>query len=74
MNKALKEFARQNLKDGLAKLPKYSRLLFKKMYSHDDLDKNINDVVDDMDESKLDWAMQQVQRSLDIEGGKTIVR
>ena len=34
------------------------------MYSHEDIDKDINDVVDDMEVGKLDWAMQQVQRSL----------
>ena len=65
MNKQLQKFARQELKDGLSKLPESNQIIFKKMYSDKDLNKNINDVVDLMHEDKLDWAMQQVQRSLD---------
>ena len=67
MNNQLQEFARRELKDGLAKLPESNQLLFKRMYSHKDLDKPIDDVVDSMDYDKLDWAMQQVQRSIDKE-------
>jgi len=65
MNNQLQEFARQNLKDGLTKLPEGHQELFKRMYSHGNLEASINDVVDGMPEDKLDWAMQQVQRSLD---------
>ncbi len=56
---------RVEIKAGLAHLPESNRLLFMRMYSHENLDANINDVVDAMPEDKLDWAMQQVQRSLD---------
>ncbi len=65
MNNQLQEFARAQLKDGLDKLPESNQLFFKRMYSGGNLDANINDVVDAMPEDKLDWAMQQVQRSLD---------
>lgn len=65
MNNQLQEFARQNLKDGLAQLPESWQTMFKRMYSHENLDADINDVVDSVPEDKLDWAMQQVQRSLD---------
>ena len=65
MNKQLQDFARQTLKDGLAKLPENNQMIFKRMYSHKNLDLHINDVVDIMPEDRLDWAMQQVQRSLD---------
>lgn len=64
MNEALQNFARQELKDGLAKLPESNHMLFKRMYSHKNLDASINDVVDKMDASKLDWAMTQVSNSL----------
>ena len=64
MNEKLQAFARQNLKDGLAQLPEDNQMLFKRMYSHKNLETNINDVVDKMPEDKLDWAMQQVDRSL----------
>ena len=65
MNDQLQKFARQTLKDGLAQLPKKNQLLFKRMYSHDDLEAPINDVVDKIGADNLDWAMQQVQRTID---------
>jgi len=64
MNKQLQEFARNTLKKGLAKLPESNRTLFKRMYSHKDLSLDINNVVDHLPVDKLDWAMQQVERSL----------
>ena len=39
-------------------------MMFKRMYAKGNLDMNINDVVDNMPEEKLDWAMQQVERTL----------
>lgn len=65
MNSKMQEFARDTLKKGLAELPEKSHLLFKRMYSFEDLGADINDVIDNMPEEKLDWAMQQVQRSID---------
>lgn len=67
MNDQLQNFGRTQLKEGLAKLGEKHRLFFKRMYSHDDLEADINDVVDSMPEDKLDWAMQQVERSLQKE-------
>jgi len=66
MNNQIQDFARQTLKDGLANLPESNCMLFKRMYPHENLDATIEEVVDNMPEEKLDWAMQQVQRSLDI--------
>ncbi len=65
MNNQLQDFARQTLKSGLAQLPESNHMLFKRMYSHKNLNANIDYVVDSIDEEQLDWAMQQVQRSLD---------
>jgi hypothetical protein len=64
MNEILIQFARQNLKEGLAKCSPAQVMLFKRMYSHENLETEINSVVDNMPEEKLDWAMQQVQRTL----------
>ena len=64
MNEQLINFARNELKEGLAQLTDANRLLFKRMYSHNNLDLPINEVVDKMPEDKLDWAMQQVSRTL----------
>lgn len=65
MNNQLQKFARDKLKEGLAILPESHRLFFKKMYSPDNLKADIIDVVNNMSEDRLDWAMQQVQRTLD---------
>jgi len=65
MNKELQAIARETLKGGLSKCTEAQQYLFKRMYSHEDLNKSINDVVDDMEADRLDWAMTQVQRTLD---------
>lgn len=65
MNNELQKYARKTLKDNLQKCTEDEQLMFKRMYAGEDLEKDINVVVDDMESEKLDWAMQQVQRSLD---------
>lgn len=73
MNQQLQDFARQFLKDGLAKLNGRPNELFKLMYARDNgkrsvadaLAMPINDVVDAMPPETLDHAMKQVQRVLD---------
>jgi hypothetical protein len=64
MNEQLKNFAREELKRGLAQLPEPNQRLFKRMYSHNNLELPIDEVVDKMPEDKLDWAMQQVKNTL----------
>lgn len=65
MNNELQNFARNSLKEKLLLLPKSWQAMFKRMYSPNDLEKGLDKVVDQMPESKLDWAMQQVENSLD---------
>ena len=48
MNDKVLEFMRKELKEGLSLLPESMQTIFKRMYSHNNLDKPINDVVDDM--------------------------
>jgi len=64
MNKAFVEIARELIKINLALSTEDYRIMFKKMYSHDNLSRDINEVVDNMPVDKLDWAMQQIQRSI----------
>lgn len=54
---------RTEIKRILSKLEDKNRLVFKRMYSHLDLEKDINLVVDDMPAPKLDWALQQCKAS-----------
>ena len=65
MNEALEKYARDTLKEGLSKCTEEELILFKRMYAPLVSGANINDVVDKMEVDKLDWAMQQVQRTLD---------
>jgi len=78
MNEQLQQFARQTLKEGLAQCTEAEQLFFKRMYvpwaleiinqnrkmTDEELNTPINEVVDKMPDDKLDWAMQQVQRSI----------
>lgn len=64
MNDKLETFARNELKEGLSKLPEKSQRLFKQMYANGNLEMDINDCVDSMPSDKLDWAMQQVERTI----------
>ncbi len=65
MNEQIESFARDTLKQGLAQCTEGQQLLFKRMYAKGNLEMLIDDVVDNMESEKLDWAMQQVQRTLD---------
>jgi len=64
MNETLQNWARQSLKEGLKTLPEANQLIFKRMYSPHNLEADIDDVVDNMPVEKLDWAMQQVDRTI----------
>lgn len=65
MNEELQNYARTEIKSGLAQCSEEQQEMFKLMYSHDDLTRKINDVVDGMQPEKLDWAMQQIARTLE---------
>jgi hypothetical protein len=65
MNKKLQDYARKELKEGLAKLPEANQQIFKRMYSPKNLEKPINDVVDSMLPNQLSWAMEQVDSTIE---------
>lgn len=64
MNDLLKAYAKQNIKEGLAKCTPKQVMFFKRMYSHENLDADIESVVNNLPEKKLDWAMLQVQNTI----------
>lgn len=64
MNEQLQEFARMTLKSGLARCSEGEQLMFKKMYAHKNLEVDIDTAVDEMSETKLETAMDQVRRTL----------
>jgi len=64
MNKTLSDFARQYLKRNLVRLEPANHHVFRLMYSHRNMDRPLDDVVDAMSDDKLDWAMTQIKNSL----------
>ena len=64
MNTQIQDYVRKELKEGLEKLPENWQLIFKRMYSHKNLEASIEEVVNNVPEEKLDWALTQVQNSL----------
>lgn len=54
---------RTEIKRILSRLTDGNRNIFMRMYSHDDLTRDINDVVDTMPAKQLNWALQQVQNT-----------
>jgi len=54
---------RERIKFVLSKLTDDNRNVFMRMYSHTDLSKDINEVVDTMPSKKLNWAIQQVENT-----------
>ena len=64
MNKKISDFARKELLCGLKKLPENNVLFFKRMYSHKNLNLNIDAVVKNMPDEKLEHALFQVDNTL----------
>ncbi len=64
MEASLQKFARGQLIEGLQKCNEQQVHLFKRMYSHNNLDADIEEIVAALPENKLDWALQQVNRTL----------
>ncbi len=72
MNDDLKGFARQYLLDGLQQLPIEWQEKFKLMYGRNNGKRSVNNaklmdiesVIDEIPDEKLDWAMQQISNSL----------
>ena len=65
MNKQLQQYARDTLKSGLSQCTDDEQTLFKRMYAGGRMEMPVNAVIDCMATEKLDWAMEQVQRTLD---------
>ena len=65
MNRTMADFGRKKLKELLSQCTESQQLMFKRMYAHDNLDLPIGECVDQMDESKIDWAISQCERTVE---------
>ena len=63
-NKTLITSGRNILKNLLSQCTEGQQRIFKRMYSHKNLELSINDVVDQMDPDKMDWAISQCEATL----------
>ena len=71
MNQQLQDYARDYLKGSVSIMPEYNQRVFKLMYGRNDGKRSVDDavamdvsaVVDEIPADRLDWAMQQVQRT-----------
>ncbi len=64
MNSTLENSGKTILKELLAQCDGPQQLMFKRMYCHTNLEADINAAVDQMDASKIDWAISQVERTV----------
>jgi hypothetical protein len=64
MNPKVKKLYKDTLKDLLSQCTEDEQMVFKRMYSHKNLELDINTVVDNMDESKYDWAITQCEQTI----------
>ncbi len=68
MNYELECYAREFIKKNLEQCSREQFMVFKKMYSVKNLNANIDQVVERMPKTQLDWAMQQVIQTLQKQG------
>lgn len=66
MNKPVLEFMRSEILDKLESCTEPQKLLFKRMYSHKNLERPLSEIVQAIPEDNLELAMNQVFRTLSI--------
>ena len=71
-NKTIKNVAKEMLKELLAECNEGQQLMFKRMYCHKNLGLPINEVVDQMDDDKIDWAITQIERTIEKNRGALV--
>lgn len=70
MNKSIEAFARKTIKENLLKCTEAQQLMFKRMYSYDDLTRDIDSIVETLSEKRLNHALTQIQNTLKLNATK----
>lgn len=65
MNETLKNAGKGILKQLLSQCTEDQQMMFKRMYSHKNLELPIDEVVDNMEDDKIDWAITQCERTVE---------
>ena len=63
MNETMEQFARNKILEGLNALESRHHLLFRRMYSHDDLNRSLDDVVSRIPLDRLSLALTQIENT-----------
>jgi hypothetical protein len=66
----IESFARQELKLLLDQCTPDQHLVFKRMYAHQDISITTDQAVDNMPYDKINWAIQQAERSVEENNNK----
>jgi len=66
MNERLKESGKEILKELLSQCTPPQQFMFKRMHCHKNLQLPINDAVDQIADDKIDWAISQCERTVNI--------
>lgn len=64
-NKTIVNFTKERLKNLLTECTDGQQHLFKRMYSNGNLNLSIYDIVDQMDDNRLEWVLSQVERTIE---------
>lgn len=70
MNETFATAGKDILKDLLSQCTPDQQMLFKRMYAHENLDWDINHAVDEMDATKISWAISQCERTVALNATK----
>lgn len=62
-NKTIIDFTRNQIKQSIQSCTEGQQMLFKRMYAKN-IEMDINDVIDEMDVTKLEWALTQIENTL----------
>ena len=63
MNETMEQFARNKILEGLSVLESRHHLLFRRMYSHDDLNRSLEEVVRRIPLDRLSLALTQIENT-----------
>ena len=64
-NETIKNLAKEMLKELLSECTDGQQLMFKRMYCDKNLELSINEAVEQMADDKIDWAITQVERTVE---------
>ena len=61
----IKAYRRQILIDLYNQCTEPQQMIFKRMYSHKNLELGINDIINKMPDDKIDWSIQQCEKTVE---------